>query len=148
MHHFRMECTTEEGQVYYFNLRNEDSTWEHPALDHYRQLYQKVKRQQNSSDSPVKNSTLQEPLPEINSTPRESNSKSSGKEPLSVDKKKKSPRGITESPRESSIKPSTSTVSALLDTTESPRLVAAHALKHKERCRKTWRRRSLLAISL
>jgi hypothetical protein len=130
--HIRMECTTEEGQVYYFNLRNEDSTWEHPALDHYRQLYQKVKRQQESSDSPVKSSSLSEPLPDISVTPRGSGagSKTAGKEAWSVDRTKKSPRGIAESPRASAVKPSTSTVSALLDN-ESPRLVAAHALKQK-----------------
>lgn len=44
-----IECKTEEGQTYYYNLRNEDSTWQHPALDHYRTLYEKVKKQQNDN---------------------------------------------------------------------------------------------------
>lgn len=145
-----MECTTEEGQVYYFNLRNEDSTWEHPALDHYRQLYQKVKRQQEIPDSPVKTPTLKEPLPDISISPRvpnsnsnsKTNSKSSAKEAWSVEKKKKSsPRGgkggsESLSPRGTpvpggAIKPSSSTLTALLDVPESPRLIAAHALKQK-----------------
>jgi hypothetical protein len=129
-----MECTTEEGQVYYFNLRNEDSTWEHPALDHYRQLYQKVKRQQEASESPSQNASRQEQLPDISVTPRSANSKTPGKEAWSVDRQKKSskksPRGSTESPRAGAVKPNTSTVSALLEN-ESPRLVAAHALKQK-----------------
>ena len=145
-----MECTTEEGQVYYFNLRNEDSTWEHPALDHYRQLYQKVKRQQETPDSPIKTPTLKDPLPDIGVSPRSTNSnnnshsKSSGKEAWSVEKerkqKKTSPRGrrdldSTESPRGTpgvgAIRPSSSTVTALLDVPESPRLIAAHSLKQK-----------------
>jgi hypothetical protein len=128
-----MECTTEEGQVYYFNLRNEDSTWEHPALDHYRQLYQKVRRQQEAggAESAAKTPSTKDPLPDISVTPRGSlASKSSGKEAWSVDrKKKKSPRGgSTESPRGSA---ATATATALLDVPESPRMVAAHVLKQK-----------------
>jgi hypothetical protein len=56
-----IECHTDEGQTYYYNLRNEDSTWEHPALDHYRQLYEKVKKQQTESRGTKTN------LPEIGS---------------------------------------------------------------------------------
>jgi centrosomal protein CEP164 len=57
-----IECQTDEGQVYFYNLRNEDSTWEHPSLDHYRGLYEKVKKQQTESQSSNKKITN---LPEI-----------------------------------------------------------------------------------
>jgi hypothetical protein len=83
-----IECHTDEGQLYYYNLRNEDSTWEHPSLDHYRQLYEKVKKQQTESRGTKTN------LPEIGS------------------------RDVT---HESGQK-----------TKESPRAVAAQALKQKK----------------
>jgi hypothetical protein len=59
-----IECQTDEGQVYYYNLRNEDSTWEHPSLDHYRGLYEKVKKQQNDNQPSNRKSNLIN-LPEI-----------------------------------------------------------------------------------
>jgi hypothetical protein len=57
-----IECKTEEGRTYYFNLRNEDSTWDHPSLDHYRQLYEKVKRQQQQAEQ---RQSKKHELPEI-----------------------------------------------------------------------------------
>ena len=45
-----IECKTDDGNTYYFNLRTEDSTWEHPSLDHYRQLYAKVKGQRSAGN--------------------------------------------------------------------------------------------------
>lgn len=77
-----MECQADDGQIYYFNLRNEDSTWEHPTLEHYRQLYAKVKKQQEVEAKAIKrgNSSL---LPDI--------------EPNSSRTDKISPRGVAAS---------------------------------------------------
>jgi len=37
-----VECTTDDGYIYYYNDATDDSVWEHPALDKYKQLYAKV----------------------------------------------------------------------------------------------------------
>lgn len=49
-----MECQTEEGHVYYYNLRDEQSIWEHPTLNHYKELYQKVKQQKAAGSEATK----------------------------------------------------------------------------------------------
>jgi len=37
-----VECTTDDGYIYYYNDATDESVWEHPALDKYKQLYSKV----------------------------------------------------------------------------------------------------------
>ena len=80
-----VECTDDDGRVYYFNLRNEDSTWEHPTLEHYRQMYAKVKKQQEVESKMANRESST--LPEIESRSIRSASSSS----------KVSPRGVAAS---------------------------------------------------
>ena len=37
-----VECTTDDGYIYYYNDDTDESVWEHPGLDKYKQLYMKV----------------------------------------------------------------------------------------------------------
>jgi hypothetical protein len=76
-----VECQTEEGEVYYFNLKDETSVWDHPSLEHYKQLYAKVKQQKSHHSSETKST-----LPAIaitNQSSKESFSESSNVSPRS-----------------------------------------------------------------
>ena len=36
--------TSESGELYYFNFKSGESTWDHPCDDHYKSMYEEHKK--------------------------------------------------------------------------------------------------------
>ena len=37
-------CQTREGEIYYFNFENGQSTWDHPCDEYYKKVFEKEKQ--------------------------------------------------------------------------------------------------------
>lgn len=61
------EATTEEGSMYYFNVEQNVSTWEHPLDDHFRQLYQqeKAKAQASRQNAAAEDLQAEQPMRQL-----------------------------------------------------------------------------------
>lgn len=44
-------CQSSEGEIFYFNFKTGESSWDHPCDDHYRRVYQRAKAKR---DAPVR----------------------------------------------------------------------------------------------
>ena len=57
-------CQNREGKIYYFNFKTKQSQWEHPCDEHYKRLYQELrkKKSQKGIEQPLPSKTTSKAL--------------------------------------------------------------------------------------